>query len=154
MTENINLRREEENLWYRKELLWIVLANSSLIWFSVSWQKLRPWHRRRTSRRIFRSFISCLFISRHVIASFSEESFLSSLKAFIAFINNHIDFENYAIVIARVKCSKKNIKNKIILRCDCENKFFDFLNKKRRQLNTRLIQCSFFIVIKLIDLSE
>jgi hypothetical protein len=38
MTENINLSREEENLWYRKELLWIVLANSFLIRFSVSWK--------------------------------------------------------------------------------------------------------------------
>jgi hypothetical protein len=38
MIENINLRKEEENLWYRKELLWIVLANSFLIWFSVNWR--------------------------------------------------------------------------------------------------------------------
>jgi hypothetical protein len=43
MTENINLKREEENLWYRKELLWIVLVNSFLIWFSVSWQKSELW---------------------------------------------------------------------------------------------------------------
>jgi hypothetical protein len=31
MSENINLRKEEENLWYRKELLWVVLANVRLM---------------------------------------------------------------------------------------------------------------------------
>jgi uncharacterized protein YjbI with pentapeptide repeats len=75
------------------------------------------------------------------LASSSEESFFSSLKALIAFINSHVDLENYAIVIARFKCSKKSIKNKIILRCDREDKSLDFLSKKRRHSDTRLIQC-------------
>ncbi len=88
------------------------------------------------------------------LASSSEESFFSSLKNLIAFINRHVDLENYTVVIARFKCSKKNIKNKTVLRCDREDKSLDFLSRKRRHSNTRLIQCSFSIVTKLNDLSE
>jgi hypothetical protein len=98
-------------------------------------------------------FVHSSFVDMSFASSF-EGSFFSSLKNLIAFINKHIDFENYAIVIARFKCSKKNIKNKTILRCNWENKSFDFLSKKRRHSNTRLIQCFFFIVSKLNDLFE
>jgi hypothetical protein len=45
------------------------------------------------------------------LASFSEKSFFSSLKDLIAFIDTYVDFENYAVVIARFKCSEKSIKN-------------------------------------------
>jgi hypothetical protein len=88
------------------------------------------------------SFDDAFFVSSShdmLLASSSEESFFLNLKDLIAFINKHIDFENYAIVIARFKCSKKNIKNKTILRCDREDKSLDFLNRKRRHSNTRLI---------------
>ncbi len=88
------------------------------------------------------------------LASSSEESFFSSLKNLIAFINRHVDLENYTVVIARFKCSKKNIKNKTVLRCDREDKSLDLLSRKRRHSDTRLIQCFFSIVTKLNDLSE
>ncbi len=89
------------------------------------------------------------------LASSSEEFVFSSLKDLIIFINTHVDFEDYVMIIARFKCSKKRINNKTILRCDRDDKFLESLNRNRRHSNTRLIQCSFFIVIKSnVDFAE
>jgi hypothetical protein len=56
------------------------------------------------------------------LASSFEESVFSSLKDLIIFINTHVDFEDYAMIIARFKYSKKKIKNKAVLRCDRDDK--------------------------------
>jgi biopolymer transport protein ExbB/TolQ len=89
------------------------------------------------------------------LASSSEESVFSSLKDLIIFINTHADFEDYAMIIARFKCSKKKIKNKTVLRCDRDDKSLESLSRNRRHSDTRLIQCSFFIVAKLnVDFAE
>ncbi len=58
------------------------------------------------------------------------------------------------MIIARFKCFKKRIKRKIFLRCDRDEKSLDSLSRQRRHTNTRLIQCSFSIVVKLNDLSK
>jgi hypothetical protein len=89
------------------------------------------------------------------LALSSEESVFSSLKDLIIFINIHVDLEDYAMIIARFKCSKKRIKNKAILRCDRDDKSLESLNRNRDHSDTRLIQCSFFIVAKLnVDFAE
>ncbi len=83
------------------------------------------------------------------LISLFEESIFENLKDLIRFVNTHADFQNYAIVIARFKISKKDIKHKIFLRCDREEKSLDSLDRKRRHTNTRLIQCLFSIIAKL-----
>ncbi len=83
------------------------------------------------------------------LLSSSEESIFENLKNLIKFLNTHADFQNYAMIIARFKISKKDIKRKIFLRCDREEKFLSSLDRKRRHTNTRLIQCSFNIIAKL-----
>ncbi len=98
------------------------------------------------------SFVVFLVMS---LASSSEEFVFSSLKDLIIFINIHADFEDYAMIITRYKCSKKKIKNKAVLRCNRDEKFLESSNRNRRHSDTRLIQCSFFIVIKLnVDFVE
>jgi hypothetical protein len=83
------------------------------------------------------------------LLSSSEESIFENLKNFIKFVNTHVDSQNYAMIIARFKISKKDIKRKIFLRCDREEKFLSSLDRKRRHTDTRLIQCSFNIIAKL-----
>jgi hypothetical protein len=95
------------------------------------------------------SFILVDVVSTMQLISLLEESIFENLKDLIKFVNTHVDFQNYAIVITRFKISKKNIKRKIFLRCDREEKFLDSLNRKRRHTDTRLIQCSFSIIAKL-----
>jgi hypothetical protein len=95
------------------------------------------------------SFTLVDVVSTMQLTSLLEESIFENLKDLIKFVNTHVDFQNYAIVIARFKISKKNIKRKIFLRCDREEKFLDSLSRKRRHTDTRLIQCSFSIIAKL-----
>jgi hypothetical protein len=83
------------------------------------------------------------------LISLFEESIFDILKDLIKFVNTHADSQNYAIVIARFKISKKSIKRKVFLRCDREEKSFDSLDRKRQHTDTRLIQCSFSIIAKL-----
>jgi hypothetical protein len=102
------------------------------------------------------AFLASLVVSFVMsLASSSEGSVFSSLKDLIIFINTHADFEDYAMIIARFKCSKKRIKNKAVSRCDRDDKSLESLSRNRRHSDTRLIQCSFFIVIKLnVDFAE
>jgi hypothetical protein len=88
-------------------------------------------------------------VSTMQLISLFEESIFENLKNLIKFVNTHVDSQNYAIVIARFKISKKDIKRKIFLRCDREERFLDSLDRKRRNTNLRLIQCSFNIIAKL-----
>jgi hypothetical protein len=88
-------------------------------------------------------------VSTMQLLSSSEESIFENLKDLIKFVNTHVDSQNYAMIIARFKISKKDIKRKIFLRCDREEKFLSSLDRKRRHTNTRLIQCSFSIIAKL-----
>ncbi len=83
------------------------------------------------------------------LTSSFEEFIFENLKDLIKFVNTHVDSQNYAIVIARFKCSKKDIKRKMFLRCDRDEKFLSSLDRKRQHTDTRLIQCSFSVVAKL-----
>ncbi len=83
------------------------------------------------------------------LISFFEESIFESLKNLIKFVNTHADSQNYAIVIARFKISKIDIKRKVFLRCDREEKFLNSLDRKRQHTDTWLIQCSYNIIAKL-----
>jgi hypothetical protein len=83
------------------------------------------------------------------LLSSSEESIFENLKDLIKFVNTHVDSQDYAMIIARFKISKKDIKGKIFLRCDREEKFLSSLDRKRQHTDTRLIQCFFSIIAKL-----
>ncbi len=83
MTENINLRREEENLWYRKKLLWIVLVNSFLIWFNVSWQNSEFRHYFLLSNAIFERIVwSISFWLKILDRILNESKFFNCIRTY------------------------------------------------------------------------
>jgi hypothetical protein len=86
MTENINLRNEEENLWYRKELLWVVFANSSLIWFSVSWWMSEFWHYFLLWNAIFDRIVFILVVIRDSDRILNESEFSNRIKTYFRFL--------------------------------------------------------------------
>ena len=72
------------------------------------------------------------------------------VKLLIQGVNKHADSEVYAVVIARFKKFKKDIDRLVYLRCDRERK--TSLNsvgfERRLHSDTRLIKCSFSVVVK------
>ncbi len=86
MTENINLEREEENLWYRKELLWVVLANSFLIWFSVSWLMSKLWHYFLLWNAIFERIEKFSFRLEVLSSNVNESEFFNCIRSYFRFL--------------------------------------------------------------------
>ena len=63
-------------------------------------------------------------------------------------VNEHADSQNYAVVIARTKAFKTEVRRKIWMRCDREDKHRELENQIRIHESSRLIECSFNVVAK------
>ena len=95
------------------------------------------------------SFVVSEFAVSEMKFFFDEKKTFENLKDLIKSVNTFADSEGYAVVTARFKLSKKDVKRKIHLKCDRGKKSLNPQNKKRQHTNTRLTQCSFIIIAKL-----
>ncbi len=92
--------------------------------------------------------------SRHLVmilsSSFEDRTF-DEFEHLLRFLNEHVGSEEYAIVQKRSKNFKLRTKCKTWLICDRERKSHECTEQNRRHVNSRHIECSFFIVAKLND---
>jgi hypothetical protein len=83
------------------------------------------------------------------LTSLFEGQLYESLKALIRAVNIHAGSQEYVVVLTRIKCFKKDVKRKIFLRCDRDEKSFDVADKRCVHESSRLIECFFSMTIKL-----
>jgi hypothetical protein len=89
------------------------------------------------------------------LLSFSfENQRYDSLIELVEVVNFHVDSQDYIVVLARIKCLKKEIKRKTFLRCDRERKAVDLREKKRVHDFSRLINCSFSVTVRLEEFEK
>ncbi len=87
-----------------------------------------------------------------MILSFSfEDRTFDDLDDLLRFINEHARSEDYAMILLRIKKFKLNVKCKAWIICDRERKSHECTKQNRRHDDSRHIECSFFIVVKLAD---
>lgn len=84
----------------------------------------------------------------------SEGEVFENVKDFIKFVNTYASSQDYAVVIARSKRSKKDIKRKVCFRCDRGKKSPGPFGRKRQHTGTRMTQCPFNIMTKLDPMSQ
>ncbi len=94
-------------------------------------------------------FSTSHFILNINLASSSEDLSFAYLKNLVRFINEHVDRENYAMILKRTKKFKKEIINNTWIICDRERKTHVAKDSSRRHDNNKHIKCSFFIIVKL-----
>ena len=90
------------------------------------------------------------------IGVFIDEAYNLNLSALVAHVNKHVVVEEYAVILTRIKASKKNVKFKTWLRCNREGKI-KLLSEKsgqRAHESTRLQACPFVVIVKLNIIDE
>ncbi len=101
------------------------------------------------------SFTSLLFHSHLIVvmmlASSFEDCTFDDLKDLLLYLNQHVDSEDYAIVLKRTKKFKLQITCKTWIICDRNKKFHERAKEHRRYDSNKHIKCSFFIIAKLDD---
>ncbi len=80
-----------------------------------------------------------------------EDRTFDDLKDLLLYLNQHADSEDYAIVLKRTKKSKLEIISKTWIICDRDRKYHHSTDQNRRHEDSRHIECSFSIVVKLDD---
>ncbi len=80
---------------------------------------------------------------------FSNELNFAFLKSFLQAFNEYADSEDYAVVLKRIKKSKNETINKAWIICDRKRKTHEVTDQNRRHCESRHIECSFFIIVKL-----
>ncbi len=83
------------------------------------------------------------------LASSSEDLSFAYLKSLVRFINEHVDREEYAVMLKRIKKFKLEVTNKAWIICDRERKTHEVKDQARRHCDNKHIECSFFIIVKL-----
>ncbi len=85
-----------------------------------------------------------------LLSSFKNRTF-DDLNDLLCFINKLARFEDYAMILLRIKKFKLNVKCKAWIICDREQKSHECKKQNRRHDDNKHIECSFFIVVKLVD---
>jgi hypothetical protein len=83
------------------------------------------------------------------LISWSNELNFVFLESLFRAFNEHVDLEEYAIILKRTKKSKNETINKTWIICDKERKTHEVIDQNRRHCDNKHIECFFFIVIKL-----
>ena len=84
------------------------------------------------------------------LQSFSSHELFQTLKVELKYINDYTRAQSYAVVIARIKNSKKDDKRKTWIRCDRDEKTSELTGFDKRQHTAfRLIDCPFLLIFKL-----
>ncbi len=86
-----------------------------------------------------------------ILSSSFEGRTFDDFDDILRFLNEHVDKEEYAIVLKRTKKFKLRVKCKAWLICDRERKSHECTEQNRRHDDSRHIECFFFIVAKLSD---
>jgi hypothetical protein len=81
-------------------------------------------------------------------ASSENEQIFESLNDLMLRLNEHVDHEDYALVLHRIKKSKLKKKRKVWIVCDRDRKFKESREQKRRHTVSRRIDCSFSMIVK------
>jgi hypothetical protein len=89
-----------------------------------------------------------LFFVVTSLTSLQEEQFFKTLKDLILRVNKHVKSRDYAFVLSRIKKFKLQVTRKVWLICDRESKIRKSQNQKRRHINSRIVKCSFFLIVK------
>lgn len=82
------------------------------------------------------------------LRSSEDEQSFESLEDLLLRINEHVDLEDYVVVLLRIKKSKLRVKRKAWIKCDREEKIRESQNQDKRHNSNRLIDCSFFLIAK------
>ncbi len=82
-----------------------------------------------------------------LLSSSNEQSF-ESLKNLIQRVNEHVVFEDYAVMLLRIKKFKLEMKRKVWIICDRNDRLRNAKDEERRHIINRCIKCSFFLVTK------
>ncbi len=86
-----------------------------------------------------------------ILSSSLKDRIFDDLNDLLRFINEHARFENYAMILLRIKKFKLNVKCKAWIICDRERKSHECTKQNRRHDDNRHTEYSFFIVVKLVD---
>ncbi len=86
-----------------------------------------------------------------ILSSSFENRIFDDFDDLFRFVNEHVDKEEYAVVLKRTKKFKLRVKCKTWMICDREKKSHECTKQNRRHDDSRHIECFFFIVIKLSD---
>jgi hypothetical protein len=84
----------------------------------------------------------------NLVSSSTDLNFVF-LKSLLRAINQHVDSKEYAVVLKLTKKSKNEVINKTWIICDRERKIHEVIEQNRRHCDSKYIQCSFFIIVKL-----
>ncbi len=85
-----------------------------------------------------------------LVFSFEDRTF-DDLKDLLLYLNQHVDFEDYAMILKRTKKSKLRITCKTWIICDRDRKSHECIEQNRRYDDSKHIKCSFSIIAKLSD---
>jgi hypothetical protein len=139
--------------WHYLQLYWHLLIELNKIFF-VCLDSSKQHCLSSSHMKIFHLiFFYFLFIhsssfSIMNLALSSEDLNFVYLKNLVRFINEHVDRENYAMILKRTKIFKEEIINKTWIICDRKRKTHVAKDQKRHD-ESKHIKCSFFIIIKL-----
>ena len=85
-------------------------------------------------------------IIEHVRISFSNHRYDSLFELFHTF-NAHVESQEYAVIKARIKKSKKDVIRKCVFRYNREKKFKNSDTDKRIHTSFRLIDCLYNAIV-------
>jgi hypothetical protein len=84
-----------------------------------------------------------------ILFSSSKDRTFDDFDDFLRFLNEHVDQEEYAVVLKRTKKFKLRIKCKTWIICDQRRKSHERTEEYRRHDSSRHIDYLFFIIVKL-----
>jgi hypothetical protein len=87
------------------------------------------------------------FVVISLISSEEKQSF-ETLKDLILRVNEHVESRDYAVVLSRIKKFKLQVTRKVWLICDRESKIRESQDQKRHHINSKVVKCSFFLIVK------
>ncbi len=80
---------------------------------------------------------------RQVVIHSSVNELCVSDEKLIVVVNTWAETHDYTLIVSRLNKNKREIKNKIWLRCDRNDKSDDTVEQTRLHVDSRLIECFF-----------
>ncbi len=99
----------------------------------------------------FQACIFQIFFTNHFIMTLlfsANEQTFKSLKNLIRRVNEYVAFEDYVVMLPRIKKFKLDVKRKVWIICDRNDRLKNAKDKKRRHIISRCIKCLFFLIAK------
>ncbi len=88
------------------------------------------------------------------LLSSSNEQIFESLKNLMLRVNEHAVSKDYAVMLLRTKKFKLEVKRKVWIICDRDERLREARDEKRRHTINRCIECLFFLTTKRLNDSE